>query len=124
MLFRSLMSSFDHGLLAGAFFARAAAFAMFGSPQWIQRIYRDSRVLHPPQHSQSRVTLQRLRITSQTNSVNRMPRTERTGFSFERKHGCRRQARRKSANDPTAPSALADPGLVLVRGPGSPGPPG
>ena len=78
-------------------------------------IYRDLRVLHPPQHPQSRVILQRLRITSQTKSVNRMPRTERTGFSFERKHGCRRQARRKSANDPTAPSALADAGLVLVR---------
>ena len=110
------MSSFDHGLLAGAFLARAAAFAMFGSPQWIQRIYRDSRVLHPPQDFQSWITLQRLRITSQTKSVNRMPRTERTGFSFERKHGCSRQARRKSANDPTAPSALADPRLVLVRG--------
>jgi hypothetical protein len=54
--------------------ADAAAFAMFGSPQWIQRIYRDSRVLHPPQHSQSRITLQRLRITSPTKSVNRMPR--------------------------------------------------
>jgi hypothetical protein len=46
------MSSFDHGLLAGAFFARAAAFAMFGSPQWIQRIYRDSRVLHPAAFSE------------------------------------------------------------------------
>jgi hypothetical protein len=43
------------------------------------------------------------------------PDAGRTGFSFERKHWCRRQARRKSANDPTAPSALADPGLVLVK---------
>jgi hypothetical protein len=48
------------------------------------------------------------------------PHAGRTGFSFERKHWCRRQARRKSANDPTAPSALADPGLVLVRGPDRP----
>jgi hypothetical protein len=30
-----------------------------------------------------------------------------TGFPFGRKRWCRRQARRKSANDPTAPSALA-----------------
>jgi hypothetical protein len=41
---------------------------------------------------------------------------ERTGFPFEGKHWCRRQARRKCANNPTAPSARADPGLVLVRG--------
>jgi Protein of unknown function (DUF3489) len=33
---------------------------------------------------------------------------------------CRRQARRESANDPTAPSASTDPGLVLVRGPDRP----
>jgi hypothetical protein len=43
------------------------------------------------------------------------PYAVRTGFSFERKHWCRRQARRENANDPTAPSALTDPGLVLVR---------
>ena len=95
-LFRSRMSSFDHGLLAGAFFARAAAFAMFGSPWWIQRIYRDSRALHPPQQSQSRITLQRLRIASPTKSVNRMPRTERTGFPFERKHWCLSDAAREA----------------------------
>jgi Protein of unknown function (DUF3489) len=43
-----------------------------------------------------------------------------TGFPFERKHWCRRQARHKCARDPTAPSALADPGLVLVRDPDRP----
>ena len=48
------------------------------------------------------------------------PYAGRTGFPFERKHWCRGQARRESATEPTAPSALADPGLVLVRGPGRP----
>jgi hypothetical protein len=41
--------------------------------------------------------------------------SERTGFPFERKHWCRRVAQSKGTRDPTAPSALADPGLVLVR---------
>jgi hypothetical protein len=54
-------------------------------------------------------------------SLQLRPDAVRTGFSFERKLWCRRQARPKSANDPTAPSALPDPGLVLVRA-GSPGP--
>ena len=42
--------------------------------------------------------------------------TETTGFPFERKDWCRRQARRKCANDLPAPSVSTDPGLVLVRG--------
>ncbi len=42
---------------------------------------------------------------------------ERTGFPFEMKHWCRCQTRGVvSVRDPAAPSALADPGLVLVRG--------
>jgi hypothetical protein len=45
---------------------------------------------------------------------------EATGFSFERKHWCRRVAQSKGARDPTAPSVSTDPGLVLVRGPDHP----
>src|SRR5208282_921398 len=48
---------------------------------------------------------------------NRGPCAERTGFPFDFEHWCRRQTRcERRAHDPTAPSALADPGLVLVRG--------
>jgi Protein of unknown function (DUF3489) len=45
-----------------------------------------------------------------------MPRAERTGFPFERKHWCGRQTSRHRRARSTAPSALTDPGLVLVRG--------
>jgi hypothetical protein len=78
------MSSFDHGLLAGAFFARAAAFAMFGSPQWIQRIYRDSRVLHPPQHSQSRIITSTLE-DHQSDQVSQSDAAHRKDWLFVRK---------------------------------------
>src|SRR5271166_5879691 len=54
-------------------------------------------------------------------SRNSTSRAEWTGFPFERKHWCRCQTRARSARDPTAPSALADPGLVLVRGWDRPG---
>ena len=49
------------------------------------------------------------------------PHAGRTGFPFDFEHWCRRQTRcEQPAHDPTAPSALADPGLVLVKGPDRP----
>ena len=42
------------------------------------------------------------------------------GLAFRSKGSIGVVAGAASAGDPTAPSALADPGLVLVRGPGRP----
>jgi hypothetical protein len=48
------------------------------------------------------------------------PYAGRTGFSFERKHWCRWQTARRARVTQPPPSALADLGLVLVRGPDHP----
>jgi hypothetical protein len=64
----------------------------------------------------SRTTLERLRIASLTKSLE--SDAAQKGLAFRSKGsigvGVRRLA--LSAHDPTAPSAFADPGLVLVRG--------
>ncbi len=47
---------------------------------------------------------------------NRAPCAERTGFPFDVEHCVLVRRGAPHARDPTAPSASADPGLVLVRG--------
>jgi hypothetical protein len=71
------------------------------------------------------VVLFRLDISDRSSlsghSLRLRARAGRTGFPFDFEHWCRRQTRcEQPAHDPTAPSALADPGLVLVKGPDRP----